>query len=172
MPTVATQLEGDAAKIRRSILLGTSIPGAMFLIWNLCILGQDAGGPAAAGGGGGAYDPVAQLVSSSGGVVGPIVQVRPRSGLDSVPFRPPGARVARASRARMRGGRRAPIKSRRRDVFRWTAAEPASAAPFRTAAPPAAPAGPPALTRRARRGPGRCSACSRSRRASSASSWA
>ena len=171
MPTVATQLEGDAAKIRRSILLGTSIPGAMFLIWNLCILGQDAGGPAAAGGGG-AYDPVAQLVSSSGGVVGPIVQVRPRSGLDSVPFRPPGARVARASRARMRGGLRAPNKSRRRDVFRWTAAEPASAAPFRTAAPPAAPAGPPALTRRARRGPGRCSACSRSRRASSASSWA
>jgi tyrosine-specific transport protein len=40
VPLVVTQLEGDARKIRQSILIGSAIPLIMFLAWNAIILGS------------------------------------------------------------------------------------------------------------------------------------
>lgn len=40
VPLVATQLEGDALKVRQSIVLGSAIPLTMFLLWNAVILGS------------------------------------------------------------------------------------------------------------------------------------
>lgn len=40
VPLVVTQLEGDAGKIRQSILIGSVIPLIMFLAWNAVILGS------------------------------------------------------------------------------------------------------------------------------------
>lgn len=40
VPVVITQLEGDVVKIRKSILIGFSIPLVMFLTWNAVILGS------------------------------------------------------------------------------------------------------------------------------------
>ncbi|MBN3910306.1 MAG: tyrosine transporter [Nostoc sp. NMS1] len=40
VPLVVTQLEGDAHKIRQSILIGSVIPLIMFLAWNIVILGS------------------------------------------------------------------------------------------------------------------------------------
>jgi tyrosine-specific transport protein len=40
IPTVVTQLEGDARKIRQSIVVGSAIPLIMFLAWNAVILGS------------------------------------------------------------------------------------------------------------------------------------
>lgn len=40
VPLVVTQLEGDARKIRQSILMGSVIPLIMFLAWNAVILGS------------------------------------------------------------------------------------------------------------------------------------
>jgi len=40
VPTVVTQLEGDARKIRQSIFIGSAIPLVMFLAWNAVILGS------------------------------------------------------------------------------------------------------------------------------------
>ncbi|ARV62860.1 tyrosine transporter [Nostocales cyanobacterium HT-58-2] len=40
VPTVVTQLEGDAHKIRQSIFIGSVIPLVMFLAWNAVILGS------------------------------------------------------------------------------------------------------------------------------------
>ncbi|BAY43547.1 aromatic amino acid permease [Scytonema sp. HK-05] len=40
VPTVVTQLEGDAHKIRQSIFIGSAIPLVMFLAWNAVILGS------------------------------------------------------------------------------------------------------------------------------------
>ncbi|MEH2091451.1 amino acid permease [Nostoc sp.] len=40
VPLVVTQLEGDARKIRQSILIGSVIPLIMFLAWNAVILGS------------------------------------------------------------------------------------------------------------------------------------
>ncbi|MEH1796078.1 amino acid permease [Nostoc sp.] len=40
VPLVVTQLEGDARKIRQSILMGSVIPLIMFLAWNVVILGS------------------------------------------------------------------------------------------------------------------------------------
>jgi tyrosine-specific transport protein len=40
VPTVVTQLEGDAPKIRQSIFIGSLIPLVMFLAWNAVILGS------------------------------------------------------------------------------------------------------------------------------------
>ena len=42
VPVITTQLEGDIAKIRRSILIGSAIPLAMFVLWNAIILGSIA----------------------------------------------------------------------------------------------------------------------------------
>jgi tyrosine-specific transport protein len=40
VPVVATQLEGDAPKVRQSIVVGSAIPLMMFLLWNAVILGS------------------------------------------------------------------------------------------------------------------------------------
>ncbi|MDJ0735395.1 MAG: aromatic amino acid transport family protein [Nostocaceae cyanobacterium] len=40
IPVVVTQLEGDARKVRKSIVLGSVIPLIMFLAWNAVILGS------------------------------------------------------------------------------------------------------------------------------------
>jgi len=40
VPVVATQLEGDAGKVRQSIVVGSAIPLIMFLLWNAVILGS------------------------------------------------------------------------------------------------------------------------------------
>ncbi|MGD1912612.1 MAG: amino acid permease [Rivularia sp. (in: cyanobacteria)] len=40
VPLVATQLEGDASKVRQSIVVGSAIPLVMFLLWNAVILGS------------------------------------------------------------------------------------------------------------------------------------
>ncbi len=40
VPVVATQLEGDAGKVRQSIVVGSVIPLIMFLLWNTVILGS------------------------------------------------------------------------------------------------------------------------------------
>ncbi|MCX7596721.1 MAG: tyrosine transporter [Fischerella sp.] len=40
IPVVVTQLEGDAHKIRQSIVIGSAIPLIMFLAWNAVILGS------------------------------------------------------------------------------------------------------------------------------------
>ena len=40
VPVVATQLEGDARKVRKSIVVGSVIPLMMFLLWNAVILGS------------------------------------------------------------------------------------------------------------------------------------
>ncbi|MBW4612232.1 MAG: tyrosine transporter [Desmonostoc vinosum HA7617-LM4] len=40
VPVVVTQLEGDARKIRQSIIIGSAIPLIMFLAWNTVILGS------------------------------------------------------------------------------------------------------------------------------------
>lgn len=40
VPVVATQLEGDASKVRQSIVVGSAIPLIMFLLWNAVILGS------------------------------------------------------------------------------------------------------------------------------------
>jgi len=40
IPVVATQLEGDAAKVRKSIVVGSAIPLVMFVLWNGVILGS------------------------------------------------------------------------------------------------------------------------------------
>ena len=40
VPVVATQLEGDARKVRQSIVIGSAIPLIMFVLWNAVILGS------------------------------------------------------------------------------------------------------------------------------------
>jgi tyrosine-specific transport protein len=40
VPVVTVQLEGDYQKIRKSIIIGSLIPLAMFLVWNAVILGS------------------------------------------------------------------------------------------------------------------------------------
>jgi tyrosine-specific transport protein len=40
IPTVVSQLEGDARKIRQAIAIGSAIPLVMFLAWNTVILGS------------------------------------------------------------------------------------------------------------------------------------
>ncbi len=40
VPVITTQLEGDARKIRQSIIIGSAIPLVMFLAWNAVILGS------------------------------------------------------------------------------------------------------------------------------------
>ncbi|GAB1540131.1 aromatic amino acid transport family protein [Scytonema sp. NUACC21] len=40
IPTIVGQLEGDARKVRQSIIIGSAIPLVMFLAWNAVILGS------------------------------------------------------------------------------------------------------------------------------------
>ncbi|KAK4753723.1 hypothetical protein SAY87_001827 [Trapa incisa] len=71
VPVICTNLEGDLSKVRTSIVLGTAIPLALFLVWNAVILGTitdiDMGSDKI-------IDPLQQLRSSNG-AVGPIIEV-------------------------------------------------------------------------------------------------
>ena len=40
VPVIVSQLEGDVHKVRKSIVIGSSIPLIMFLVWNAVILGS------------------------------------------------------------------------------------------------------------------------------------
>ncbi|KAL3850205.1 hypothetical protein ACJIZ3_012087 [Penstemon smallii] len=71
VPVICTNLEGDLSKVRTSIVLGTSIPLALFLVWNAVILGTIT---APEIGSATFVDPL-QLLRSTNGVVGPIVDV-------------------------------------------------------------------------------------------------
>ncbi|XP_062082472.1 uncharacterized protein LOC133788863 isoform X2 [Humulus lupulus] len=70
VPVLCTDLEGNLSKIRTAIILGTTIPLVLFLVWNAVILGTitnlDIGADKM-------IDPLQQLQSSNG-AVGPIVE--------------------------------------------------------------------------------------------------
>ncbi|KAG6588142.1 Tyrosine-specific transport protein, partial [Cucurbita argyrosperma subsp. sororia] len=71
VPVLCTNLEGNLAKVRTSIVIGTAIPLVLFLVWNGVILGTisnlDMGSDKI-------LDPLQQLRSTNG-AVGPIVEV-------------------------------------------------------------------------------------------------
>ncbi|XP_022932959.1 uncharacterized protein LOC111439555 isoform X3 [Cucurbita moschata] len=71
VPVLCTNLEGNLAKVRTSIVIGTAIPLVLFLVWNGVILGTisnlDMGSDKI-------LDPLQQLRSTNGDV-GPIVEV-------------------------------------------------------------------------------------------------
>ncbi|XP_062170873.1 uncharacterized protein LOC133876640 isoform X3 [Alnus glutinosa] len=71
VPVLCTDLEGNLAKVRTAIVLGTAIPLVLFLVWNGVILGSITNLEM---GSGKILDPIQQLQSSNG-VVGPIIQV-------------------------------------------------------------------------------------------------
>lgn len=71
VPVLCTNLEGNLSKIRTSIVLGTAIPLALFLVWNAVILGTITGLETDSDK---IADPL-QLLQSTNGVVGPIVEV-------------------------------------------------------------------------------------------------
>lgn len=70
VPVLCTNLEGNLSKVRTAVVIGTAIPLLLFLIWNGVIIGTftnlDSDG-------GKILDPLQQLTSSNG-VVGPIVE--------------------------------------------------------------------------------------------------
>lgn len=71
IPVVVALLKGDRALVQRALLLGSLLPLAMFLGWNLVALAQphlELGGPLA-----GRWDPVQQLMESGGLAVGTAV---------------------------------------------------------------------------------------------------
>ncbi|KAL9234834.1 hypothetical protein vseg_009659 [Gypsophila vaccaria] len=70
VPVLCTNLEGDRSKVRTAVILGTSIPLALFLVWNGVILGTITNLDSDVGK---IVDPLQQLRSSNG-VVGPIVE--------------------------------------------------------------------------------------------------
>lgn len=68
VPTVVTQLEGDAKKIRTAIVGGSFVPLIMYFAWNTVILGNVLGSPEAVDGViSGELDPVALLQSGGNG---------------------------------------------------------------------------------------------------------
>ncbi|XP_040362906.1 tyrosine-specific transport protein isoform X3 [Rosa chinensis] len=71
VPVLCTDLEGDLSKVRTSIVLGTSIPLILFLVWNAVILGTITDVEM---GSGKIMDPL-QLLQSTNAAVGPIVEV-------------------------------------------------------------------------------------------------
>ncbi|XP_062016662.1 uncharacterized protein LOC133733070 isoform X1 [Rosa rugosa] len=71
VPILCTDLEGDLSKVRTSIVLGTSIPLILFLVWNAVILGTITDVEM---GSGKIMDPL-QLLQSTNAAVGPIVEV-------------------------------------------------------------------------------------------------
>ncbi|CAM6098858.1 unnamed protein product [Calypogeia fissa] len=72
VPVVCTSLEGDLAKIRTTIVLGTAIPLLMFIAWDAVILGNVSFDPN--GVTQGVVDPLLALESSNG-IVAPLVKV-------------------------------------------------------------------------------------------------
>ncbi|KAH9622788.1 hypothetical protein KSS87_007384 [Heliosperma pusillum] len=71
VPVLCTNLEGDLSKVRTAVILGTTIPLLLFLVWNGVILGTISNLDSDAGK---IIDPLQQLRSSNG-VVGPIVEI-------------------------------------------------------------------------------------------------
>ncbi|KAK9673545.1 hypothetical protein RND81_12G174500 [Saponaria officinalis] len=71
VPVLCTNLEGDLSKVRTAVILGTSIPLVLFLVWNGVILGTITNLDSDVGK---IIDPLQQLRSSNG-IVGPIVEV-------------------------------------------------------------------------------------------------
>ncbi|OEL33373.1 hypothetical protein BAE44_0005606 [Dichanthelium oligosanthes] len=69
VPVLCTNLEGDLSRVRTAIVAGTAIPLALFLIWDAVILGTlpDLAGSSTVS------DPL-ELLRSSNGIVGPIVE--------------------------------------------------------------------------------------------------
>ncbi|RLN19761.1 tyrosine-specific transport protein isoform X4 [Panicum miliaceum] len=70
VPVLCTNLEGDLSKVRTAIIAGTAIPLALFLVWDGVILGTLPG----IAGSSTVSDPL-ELLRSSNGIVGPIVEV-------------------------------------------------------------------------------------------------
>ncbi|KAH9790360.1 hypothetical protein KPL71_003375 [Citrus sinensis] len=71
VPVLCTNLEGNLSKVRTAIVVGTSIPLGLFLVWNAVILGSISGLEMSSGQ---IVDPIQQLRSSNG-AVGPIIDV-------------------------------------------------------------------------------------------------
>ncbi|KAK9224859.1 hypothetical protein WN943_009898 [Citrus x changshan-huyou] len=71
VPVLCTNLEGNLSKVRTAIVVGTSIPLGLFLVWNAVILGSISGLEMSSGQ---IVDPIQQLRSSNG-AVGPIIEV-------------------------------------------------------------------------------------------------
>ncbi|KAL6196025.1 hypothetical protein ACLB2K_031642 [Fragaria x ananassa] len=71
VPVLCTDLEGDLSKVRTSIVLGTTIPLILFLVWDAVILGTITHVEM---GSGKIMDPL-QLLESTNVAVGPIVEV-------------------------------------------------------------------------------------------------
>ncbi|PQQ16239.1 uncharacterized protein Pyn_00815 [Prunus yedoensis var. nudiflora] len=71
VPVLCTNLEGDLSKVRTAIVLGTSIPLVLFLVWNAVILGTITTVEMSSDK---IMDPLQQLLSTNE-VVGPIVEV-------------------------------------------------------------------------------------------------
>ncbi|NMG08229.1 aromatic amino acid transport family protein [Brasilonema sp. UFV-L1] len=65
VPTVVTQLEGDARKIRQSLFIGSAIPLIMFLAWNAVILGSISPDMVSTFGGKTVFDPL-QILRNGG----------------------------------------------------------------------------------------------------------
>jgi tyrosine-specific transport protein len=66
VPVVVTQLEGDRERIRMAILYGSAIPLAMFLLWNVVILGSIDEATFSADLHAGVFDPVQALIVAAG----------------------------------------------------------------------------------------------------------
>ncbi|KAL5766186.1 hypothetical protein ACOSP7_016803 [Xanthoceras sorbifolium] len=71
VPVLCTTLEGNLSKVRTAIVLGTSIPLGLFLVWNAVILGSITGHEMSSDQ---IIDPLQQLRSSIG-LVGPIIEL-------------------------------------------------------------------------------------------------
>lgn len=71
VPVICTNLEGNLSKVRTAIVVGTSVPLGLFLVWNAVILGYISGLEMSTGQIG---DPLQQLRYSNG-AVGPIIEV-------------------------------------------------------------------------------------------------
>ncbi|KAH7560804.1 hypothetical protein JRO89_XS10G0109700 [Xanthoceras sorbifolium] len=71
VPVLCTTLEGNLSKVRTAIVLGTSIPLGLFLVWNAVILGSITGHEMSSDQ---IIDPLQQLRSSNG-LVGPIIEL-------------------------------------------------------------------------------------------------
>ena len=68
IPVITTQLEGDVAKIRQSIVMGSAVPLIMFLVWNAVILGSvNSEMLQSLVDGGAVFDPLAVLRSGRAG---------------------------------------------------------------------------------------------------------
>lgn len=73
VPVITTSLEGDLRRVRTAIVVGTSIPMGMFLLWDAVILGQIPPGSSLG-------DPLA-LIRANDATIGPLIEVRIRAGL-------------------------------------------------------------------------------------------